>query len=401
MPFELVSHESLQELVDEKFREGKSIDFKAELWRIDKAANPDHEDREKQTIEFLKDVSSFANTDGGHLIVGMKEIDTVATELSGIQVEKTDKWLNRLDQLLQNWVEPRLNASMRFITLSNRKKCASDSCAIKFNWSASGKLSRSRSLLRKKFSRCIRHGHRGTASAFNQSLTTTERIRSFHRLRTSLIDKDELPVILPNEPRFVFHLIPQSSFTSRFEFPFDQLVTAATGFAPPGHSSGQIRPSLDGVVTHYGSQDADGTKTPSFAQIFRNGVVEAAFTGVALYDRQQRKSYWSTYPENYFINAVDRYVSKMKEIAIEPPIWLFAAVCRTRDIYVSDEVTGDRRAFDRDRVELSEYKIEDMTQSQFTVIRPLLDQLWNAMGFHKCHRVSDDGQIVRLMMDRR
>ncbi len=103
-PIEQVTTADLQELADEKQHEGKLVDFKADLWRVDKAANHNQADRDKQIIEFLKDVSSFANTDGGYLVVGMKEED--ASELFGIDSVSEDDWKNRLDQLMQKWLEP-------------------------------------------------------------------------------------------------------------------------------------------------------------------------------------------------------------------------------------------------------------------------------------------------------
>jgi hypothetical protein len=52
-PLEQISTSDLIELVDDKCHEGKLIDFKAEMWRIDKDANPNVMDRDKQVVEFL------------------------------------------------------------------------------------------------------------------------------------------------------------------------------------------------------------------------------------------------------------------------------------------------------------------------------------------------------------
>jgi predicted HTH transcriptional regulator len=58
--------------------------------------------------EFLKDVSSFANTAGGHLIIGMDEtagIPTAITPLIGID---SDQELQRLENMARDGLEPRI-----------------------------------------------------------------------------------------------------------------------------------------------------------------------------------------------------------------------------------------------------------------------------------------------------
>ena len=58
-------------------RESRTIDFKRDL--------PEQAPSDRK--EFLADVSSFANSAGGHIIFGIREENGVPTELSGLAVD--------------------------------------------------------------------------------------------------------------------------------------------------------------------------------------------------------------------------------------------------------------------------------------------------------------------------
>ncbi len=55
--------------------------------------------------EFLYDVTSFANTMGGHLIFGMNEKDGKPTSLDGVVIQPDDEIL-RLEQMARDGIRP-------------------------------------------------------------------------------------------------------------------------------------------------------------------------------------------------------------------------------------------------------------------------------------------------------
>ncbi|MDH2345513.1 ATP-binding protein [Bradyrhizobium sp. SSUT77] len=55
--------------------------------------------------EFLKDISSFANTSGGHLIIGVDEKDGIPTQIVPV-VGSVDQELQRLENLARDGLEP-------------------------------------------------------------------------------------------------------------------------------------------------------------------------------------------------------------------------------------------------------------------------------------------------------
>lgn len=93
-----ITEADLQELVSNKVREVKTVEYKQAL--------PGNSDGERR--EFLYDVSSFANASGGDLIYGMKEDDGVASEVSGLQVGNVDNEILRLESIIRTGIEPRI-----------------------------------------------------------------------------------------------------------------------------------------------------------------------------------------------------------------------------------------------------------------------------------------------------
>jgi Schlafen, AlbA_2 len=96
--FEAVCERDLLDLIDTGVPEGILYDYKLQTYG---AADAD-------VKEFLKDVSSFANTAGGHLIIGMNEVSGLPTGLAPLSVADPDRELQRLENLARDGLEPRI-----------------------------------------------------------------------------------------------------------------------------------------------------------------------------------------------------------------------------------------------------------------------------------------------------
>ena len=98
------SIEDLERLVENEVKEDRTIDFKADLDR-DKG-----DDLSKKGISrFLENITAFANTQGGVMLVGITEEESCAKEVKGIQVMNRDSFQLTLENLLRDSVKPRLN----------------------------------------------------------------------------------------------------------------------------------------------------------------------------------------------------------------------------------------------------------------------------------------------------
>ena len=98
IPLDQVSEVDLQRLVENRVPESITLEYKRDPY----GAN----DQAKK--EWLKDISALANTAGGDLIIGIEEEDGVASRLVGITSTTADEEILRLEQILQDGLEPRL-----------------------------------------------------------------------------------------------------------------------------------------------------------------------------------------------------------------------------------------------------------------------------------------------------
>src|SRR5258706_15987202 len=97
-PLDQITEADLLALIQANEAESKIIDYKETL--------PGNSDSEKK--EFLYDVSSFANTSGGHLVFGMRAKDGIPTELLGIKDLNADTEKLRLHNMIQSGIQPRI-----------------------------------------------------------------------------------------------------------------------------------------------------------------------------------------------------------------------------------------------------------------------------------------------------
>jgi hypothetical protein len=101
------SHElaeaDLQELISNGVTERQNIDYK-------EALTGTNDDAKR---EFLADVSSFANTAGGHLVYGISEAAGIPTGLPGVVISDFDAEKLRLENLLRDGILPRISGIAR------------------------------------------------------------------------------------------------------------------------------------------------------------------------------------------------------------------------------------------------------------------------------------------------
>jgi predicted HTH transcriptional regulator len=101
----------LQALVNDGTSEGKTIDYKLELPSGGEGARK----------EFLADLSSFANAEGGHLVFGMAATSGVPTTLVGIGSDP-DKAILRLEEMARDGIQPSISGvvSTRVVLANGR-----------------------------------------------------------------------------------------------------------------------------------------------------------------------------------------------------------------------------------------------------------------------------------------
>src|SRR5437899_1646088 len=113
-PLNSINEHDLEVLIAQKENESKSIEYKAALPL----------DVEKGKDEFRKDVTAFANSAGGDLVVGVDAPKGVPEAISGFNIGSLtpEQYTLRLTEIIQSRVKPRLQGiGIWPFELSNKK----------------------------------------------------------------------------------------------------------------------------------------------------------------------------------------------------------------------------------------------------------------------------------------
>ena len=179
--FENLCEADLQTLLDNEVPEGIHIEYKRELYG--------GTDSEKK--EFLKDVSSFANTAGGHIVIGIAATDGVPTELRGLAVGNLDSEQQRFESLLRDRMEPRI-VGIRMAPVALKNGLRALAIRIPRSWNLPHAVMHNKARL--VFARNSVGAHEASVdemrAMFLAGATFLDRARDFHRERLKIIHEN-------------------------------------------------------------------------------------------------------------------------------------------------------------------------------------------------------------------
>ncbi len=201
-PIDDLTAEDILLLINNKVPEGPNLDYKMDL-RLD-----DNEQRD----ELRRDVSAFANSAGGHLVIGIEEVHGCAARLTNFQLGNSDAFLRRVDEIIQTRISPRLpGVRCRSVSVTANQTVAVVHIPRSFAkphqvtthkgdvqfWArnSSGKYRLDVSELR---------------SIIIQSESLRDRVRRFRLDRLVTIAAGDTPVRLDGTARCVLHLLPRN-----------------------------------------------------------------------------------------------------------------------------------------------------------------------------------------------
>ncbi len=382
VPLDRIDVELLKGLIDASAPEAQHIDYKRETYGGNDAAR----------AEYLADVSSFANTVGGDLLIGIDAPAGVPTRLTPFTGDADAERL-RLEQMARAGLEPRIP------NLQTK--------AVVIGASAILVLRVSRSYMRPH--RVIFQGKnkfwaRSSAgkyepnvdelrAMFNEAPQLAERMRHFREERLARIGGDESPAQLLDNTYLVLHVIPFSHFDLGPLLSIEE-VARHPDYFPPFRNGlpAQWRVNFDGFLT-LSNADENAAAQRAYVQLFRSGAIEAVACSI------------TRGGNNVNIQQIDQmivrfsrvYALALKECGIEPPLVVMASLCGMKGRGLTTGVRNvdgnlEGQIADRDQLLLTEVIFEQLPsgdQECATILRPVLDQLSNAAG--RASAISFDG----------
>jgi len=376
-PFDLISKDDIESLILNSVSESKTLEYKEAL--------PGNADDDKR--EFLADISSFANASGGILIYGIREhrdgngkTTGLPETIVGLGSINTDQEIRRLDSILQTGI------SRRIIGLQIKViDCLSSGVVLLIRVPASWNAPHMVTF--KNWSRFFSRNNAGKYQldvdelriAFVASESLREQIRQFRVERVAKLIAEEGPTKLPPGPKLMLHLIPIATFGSSEQVDIRAIARTDKPMPPGRVHAWNERFNLDGFLT-FAEINRESNESYSYAQLFRNGAIEAALPLACM---GNKPLIGSSYEPNLLQDLSD-YLHLMQKLAINPPIIIFVTLVGVKGCTVGNNSYNlypfARNEIDRDVLIIPEASLEDYSVVLEDAMRPSFDAVWQASG---------------------
>lgn len=385
-PLEQITEQDLLALIADGEREGRALDYKREMYG----------QRDQDRLEVCADVTSLANTVGGHLVLGMDEAEGVPTAADGVLVPDIDKEMLRLQQILRSGTQPKLPAvGMHPIRLASGNVCLV--IRVAKSWARPHAVVNGGEWLRyhaRTSSGKYRLDVPEVKAAFLASETTAERMRAFRADRLAAIGAGETPVPLPDKPRLVYHCIPTSAFDPGAAYDLSALAKSQSPQQPTFGFAPFQKYNFDGLLMY----EQEGELR---SQLSRNGYVQAYGEGILEAVIAENRHTGTAggllgLPlENVILGHISRLRQALTILGVEPPVFISLTVFGLKGsiIYANYNMfdSGNHSPIDRDALLFSEVSLEDASAPSELLLKPVFDRLWRASGWPSSPSYSDAG----------
>jgi Putative DNA-binding domain len=372
LPYALdaIDEAALRSLVDNQVSERSDLEFKRDL--------PGRGDEDIK--EFLADITSLANTQGGDLLFGLNEVDGVASELVGLDVGDPDAEILRLENSLRSNVAPRLiGVRSHWIPFAKGRGA--------LLMRISGSLNAPHQVVFKNSRRFWGRSSRGKYEmdvhelryAFTRSEQLPQRFHQLHEQAISMAQGLDMPFAVQAGPTAIISVAPLGLFREerRIDIQRDQAVVP---FRSGGYNGTDM---IEGVLLH-GAPNRETGEVVSFALTHRSGRVDCAFPIGGLQNGNQGEELRLVWPplfEEGLLQMANATQARLGHFGVEGPWVVLATVIDVQGFVVVEDrhFYASAPAF-RNRVLLGQLVLERIEEDG---LRPIAENLWLLFGLHR------------------
>jgi hypothetical protein len=392
IPLRQIDEACLEDLIVSRAAESRTIDYKRTTYG---SAHADYS-------EFLADASSFANTSGGDLVLGIDATDGIPTAVTPLTIQMDSEKL-RLEQVARGGLQPRI-ASIAF---QSPIQAGGNVLVIRIPRSYNPPH------------RVIRQGSnrfwaRSTAGKYEPDVNElrtlfsagpqlADRIRNFRLDRIAKIAAGQAPVQLMNQGTIILHVVPLSAFDVTPGLPLGQIERNFASFVPLGSSTANgVRINFEGVLKT-SNANPRATEQRAYLQLYRNGIVESVDS--SLIARSSGQPIVIS-PTELLIQGTIRILNDLSAVGVGPPYALLVSLIgvagaqfnfsRERNIQWSGYFSD---GLDRDQYHFAEVIFEAIPTDRAEcaqIIRPTLDQMANVAGIATSPNFDDQGRYIPM-----
>ena len=397
-PLSEITVSDLQELVELGIQEGREIEYKEYL-----DLSTDENDHK---ATFIGEVTSFANSQGGDLIVGLPDNDGTPSKVTGIPLDKgIDHTLEQWASVLRRQTDPSLpTAAFDIEAIPVEDDRAVVIVRTERSWRAPHRVALNDRFYGRSPSGKVRLDTGELRRRFRESEQRAEQAQEFRAERIASIQARETPVPLQKGPVLALHVVPFTAFTPGEEIDVEQasvLKKGAPRLLGPRPEGNVERHTLEGLVTCVLDPNDE---QPAYTLTFRSGAIEAVVTELfqSTTETHERPSINGTGLRTTLEATLPRFCRFLLRQDVRPPFAVFLTIIGAAGYTVQhrSRTGGSRHALDRDVAQLPEQVIEriddpDPEPRSFSsepgvrpsvdepysdVIDALMDPLWQAVG---------------------
>lgn len=361
-PLEAIGYADIEALVRADRSEGRTLDYKVAL------SNGDH----KGTRDFLADVTAFANTDGGDIIVGIAEDGNgTAGAIVGIARAGLDEKLRGLEDQLRTLVDPRIPDFRTHLV-----DCPDGKVILIMRVGAS--LVAPHRVAFEKSSRFFRRASRANfemstaeiRQAFAASADLPQKLRDLHRRAVVITDGTDMPVRLLERPAAILTIAPLSVLRDQRDIP----VTRDFAVFPPrlGHPNFVV--GLDGVIVH-APIEAGHRDVRAWSINRRRGYVDFAWT--LGHEKDGTRFVWPVNLEDHLAGTARSTVARLRDYGVGGP---WTAMVTVKGLLQYQLYLGNDQLSTpawQDVAFLGDIIDDTLSEDSF---RPILEGFWRLFG---------------------
>ena len=372
----------MQRLIDAKVAEARDIQYKRDTYG---GGDAEH-------AEWLADLSSFANTAGGDLIIGIKASAGVPTAFAPLTVD-LDGEILRLEQIARSNLQPRI-AHLDFSRVPIAAGGEVLVVRIPRSFNPPHRIVRTGKGQNRFWARSSAGKYEPNVDELRALFTLApqlmERIRDFRVERLAKIAARAVPVTLMHQACLIMHVVPFSSFDPGTLVPLAEVNKNPHPFAPMGSSGGRNRfVNFDGVLIPSDADRAAPTQR-AYVQVYRTGRLEAV-ASIASGERPEGtpRRLTSMRVEGLALTTLVRSLKGLQALGIEPPYAVMISLIGVKGVHMNvgakatwfedDEIgvlTEDQYHFAEVILETVPNSIQECGE----MLRPFIEQLANTAG---------------------
>lgn len=396
-PLNEITGEDIHSLIDNQVPESRTLDYKSKLTISD--------DKEKK--EFCADVTALANTRGGDIIFGISEDNQkMPVEICGVFLDQNeDKIKTQINQILRSKVSPKLqDVDIRVLDLDGKQVMILRVGESIFSPHGVDYGNHYRFYIRNINSKDPMDVEE-LRGKFLESQSLEKQMDEFVSSRLADIASNQNDYLSNEYPFLTIHLIPYSAFNQKKKYSVQRIRDSIRkSESSPLKSYATENIFHDGIRLNYPTNPEIGK---CFANYFVNGVVEQAgnnhIFAKGKYEGKTQKVIRENDMVKIIIDVINKTIGYYELLEIKGPLTIFLSIINAKEYkpsYANSVFFIDENQYiiDRNLISLPPLYVEDIAsvnqENVPSMIRPLLDSLWNAFGFLKCQFYDEEGNFV-------